>query len=67
MMDTRLHSSILEVRYLREANCDTYHYLVVANVTERLTVSKQAARKSDVERFNLRKLNEVEVRKQYEI
>jgi hypothetical protein len=29
-----------------------------------LVVSKQAAQKFDVERFNLRKLNELEVRKQ---
>ena len=40
---------------------------MVAKVTERLTVSKQATQKSDVERFNLRKLNEVDVRKQYQI
>jgi hypothetical protein len=32
-----------------------------------LTVNKQAAKKFDVERFNLRKLNELEVRKQYQI
>jgi len=30
-----------------------------------LAVSKQAAQKFDGERFNLRKLNELEVRKQY--
>jgi hypothetical protein len=35
---------------------------VVANVTERLAVKKQAAQKFDRERLNLRKLNEVEVR-----
>jgi hypothetical protein len=40
---------------------------VVAKVTERLAVSKQAAQKFDVERFNLRKLTELEVRKQYQI
>jgi cell division inhibitor SulA len=34
---------------------------------ERLTVSEQAAQKFDVERFSLRKLNELEVRKQYQI
>ena len=34
---------------------------------EILVVSKQAAQKFDVERFNLRKLNELEVRKQYQI
>jgi len=40
---------------------------VVAEVKERLAVSKQAAQKFHVERFNLRKLNELEVRKQYQI
>ena len=32
-----------------------------------MAVRKQAAQKSDGGRFNLRKLNEVEVRKQYQI
>jgi glycine betaine/choline ABC-type transport system substrate-binding protein len=32
-----------------------------------LTISKQAAQKFDVERFNLRMLNELEVRKRYQI
>ena len=40
---------------------------MAAKVTERLAVSKQAAQKSDVERFNLRKLSELEARKQYQI
>jgi hypothetical protein len=40
---------------------------VVANVREILAVSKQGAQKSDGERFNLRKLNDLEVRTQYQI
>jgi uncharacterized protein YoaH (UPF0181 family) len=48
-------------------NCDTYRYLVVANLRERLAGNKQAALKFDGERYNLRKLNELEVRKQYRI
>jgi len=32
-----------------------------------LTASKKAAQKSDLERFNLRKLSELEVRKQYQM
>ena len=32
-----------------------------------MAVRKQAARKSDGGRFNLRKLNDLEVRKQYQI
>jgi len=39
---------------------------VDANVRERLVVSKQAGQKFDVERFNVRKQNELEVRKQYQ-
>jgi hypothetical protein len=40
---------------------------VVAKVRERLVVIKQTAKKFDVERFNLKKLSELEVRKQYQI
>jgi hypothetical protein len=40
---------------------------VVSEVREELTVSKQAAQKFDVERFNVRKLSELEVRKQYQV
>jgi len=67
LIDRRWHKSILEVRSFRGADCDTDHYLMVENVREKLAVSKQAAQKFDGERFNLRKLNELEVRKQYRI
>jgi len=40
---------------------------VVAMVREKLAVSNQAAQKFDGERLNLRKLNELEVRKEYQI
>ena len=59
--------SILDIRSFRTADRDIDQYLVVAMVRERLTVSKQAAKKFDVERFNLRKLNELQVRNQYQI
>ena len=36
-------------------------------MVSRLAVRKQAAKKFDGERLNLRKLNELEVRKQYQI
>jgi hypothetical protein len=67
LIDRRWHSSILDVRNCRGANFDTDHYLVVGKVRERLTVRKQASQKFDMERFNLRKLNGLEVRKQYQI
>jgi len=40
---------------------------MVAKVRERLTVSKQESQKFDGERFHLRKLNKLEVRKWYQI
>jgi DNA anti-recombination protein RmuC len=55
------------VRYFRGVDCDSDHYLVVAKVGERLARSKQAARKFDAERFNLKKLSELEARKQYQL
>jgi hypothetical protein len=65
LIDKRWHLSILDVRSVRRADCDTDHCLVVAEVRERLVVSKQAAQKFEGERFNFRELNELEVRKQY--
>jgi hypothetical protein len=40
---------------------------VVAEARERLAKNKHAAQKFDVERFNLRNLNDLEVRKNYQI
>jgi len=49
-IDRRRHSSIIDVRSFRGADCDTNHYQVVAKVRERLAVvRKQAAQKSDGE------------------
>jgi hypothetical protein len=67
LKDKIWHSSILDVRRFRGGDCDTDHYLAVAKVKERLAVSEQTAQKFDVERFNLRKLNELEVRKQFRL
>jgi hypothetical protein len=66
LTDRRWQSSILDVRSLRVADCDTDQCLGVAKFGEKLAVSKQAAQKFEREIFNLRKLNELEVRKQYQ-
>jgi len=60
-------SRILDLLHFRAADYDTDHYLVVEKGRERLAVSIQAAQKFEMERFNLRKLSNLEVRKQCQI
>jgi len=67
LIDRRWQLSVLDVRSFRGADCDMDHYLVVEKVRERLEVGKQAAQRFDRQRFNLRKLNEPEVREKYQI
>jgi hypothetical protein len=50
---------------IRSPNCDTDHSLVVAKGKERLAVSNQTTHEVRNERFNLKKLNEVEGKEQY--
>jgi len=57
LVDRRWHSRILDVRSFTGADCDTDRYLVVAKFRERVAISKQATKKFDGERFNLRQLN----------
>ena len=56
LIGRRWHLSVLDVRSFRGADCDTDHYLVIAKVRERLAVVKQATRRFDRQRFNLRSL-----------
>jgi len=67
LIGRRWNSSVLDVRSFKGADCDTDHYLVITNVRERLAVGKQAAQRFHRQKFNLRKLNEPEVREHYQI
>jgi hypothetical protein len=60
LIDRRRHSSVLDVRSFRTADCDSGHYLVVAKVRDRRAVNKQTTHRVHMERFNLKKLNEVQ-------
>jgi hypothetical protein len=55
LIDKRRHSNVLDVRSFRGADCDTDHCLVVAKLRERISVSKRARQKFDLERFDLKK------------
>jgi hypothetical protein len=67
LIERRGHSSILDVRSFRAADCDTDHYLVVVKVREKLAVSKQTMSRAHMGRFNLKKLNEIEGKRLYRV
>jgi hypothetical protein len=60
LIDRRRQSSILDVRSFKAEYCDTDHYLAVAEVGERLAVSKQITHRVHPERVNLKNLKEVD-------
>jgi flavin-binding protein dodecin len=49
------------------ADCDTDHYMVVAQVGERLAVSNQTTHRFHVDRLNLNKLNKVGGKDHYQV
>jgi hypothetical protein len=65
LVDTQRHSNVLDVQSFRAADCDSDHYLVVAKVRERLAANKQRSQGFHMERYNLKKLNEVEGKEQF--
>jgi hypothetical protein len=65
LVDRRRNSSVLDVRSFKAADCDSDHYQVVAKVRKRLAVNKQRSQSFHMERFNLKKLNEIEGKEQY--
>jgi hypothetical protein len=67
LIDRRRYSSILNVRSFRGADCDTDRYLVVSKCREKLLVSKRVTQKFDMQRFYLKKLNDAEVKEQYQV
>jgi hypothetical protein len=67
LIDKRRHSNTLDVQSFRGADCDTDHCLVVAKVRERISVSKWGRLKFDLERFDLKKLHDIEVKEKYQV
>jgi hypothetical protein len=68
LVDRRRHSNVLDVRSFRATDCDSDHYLVVvAKVKERLSVNEQRSHRFHMQRFNLKKLNEVAGKEQFRV
>jgi hypothetical protein len=67
LIERRRHSNVLDGLSFRAADCDSDHYLVVAKVKESLAVNKQRSQRFDIERSNLKKLNEVEGKEKYRV
>jgi hypothetical protein len=67
LVGRRRHSNVLDVRTYRAADCNTDHYLVVTKVRERVAVNIQRSHRFHTERFNLKKLNEVEGKEKYHV
>jgi hypothetical protein len=65
LIGRRWHSNTLDARSFRGADCDTDHYLVVAELRAKLAASKHSTQKFDEGSFNLRTLSGLEVMKQY--
>jgi hypothetical protein len=55
-IEKRRHSNILDIRSFRGVDCDTNHCRIVTKLRERISVSKRASQKFDVERYDLKNL-----------
>jgi hypothetical protein len=58
LINRRRHSSILDIRYFRQTENDTE----TCKNLEKLAVSKRPVNKMDIDRFNVKKLNEGKLR-----
>jgi hypothetical protein len=67
LIDKMQHSNILDVLSFRGADCDPDQYLAVAKLRERISVSKRARQNFDLERFDLKKLDDVEIKEKYRV
>jgi hypothetical protein len=63
----RRQLSVLDVMSFRAADCDTDHYLVVAEDKETIAVNKQRSRRFHMESSNLSNLKDLECKEKYRV
>ena len=67
LIDKRRHTSIVDIRTFRGADCNSDHYLVIGTLRERLSVAKRVEQQVNIRRFNIPKLKDVETKQQYQV
>ena len=67
LIDKRRQSSIQDIQSFRGADCDSDHYLLVAKLRERLSIAKRVDPTIDINRFNVGKLKDEEIKLQYQV
>jgi hypothetical protein len=68
LVDRRSHSNVLDVRSFRATDCHTDNYLVVVvKVKERLAENKHRPYRFHMERLDLKKLNDVAGKEQFNV
>jgi hypothetical protein len=67
LVDRQKHSNVLDVWPSRAAVCDTGYCLMLTKFRKRLAMNKQRMQRLDMERFNLKTLNEVGGIKQFRV
>ncbi|KAJ4439470.1 hypothetical protein ANN_07594 [Periplaneta americana] len=67
LIDKRRHTSIVDIRTFRGADCNSDHYLVIGELRERLPVAKRVEQQVNITKFNILKLKDEEAKQNYQV
>ncbi|KAJ4430139.1 hypothetical protein ANN_22349 [Periplaneta americana] len=67
LIDKRRHTSIVDNRTFRGADCNSDHYLVIGELRERLSVAKRVEQQVNITKFNILKLKDEEANQNYQV
>ncbi|KAJ4438077.1 hypothetical protein ANN_14016 [Periplaneta americana] len=67
LIDKRRHTSIVDIRTFRGADCNSDHYLVIGELRERLSVAKQVEQQVNVSKLNILKLKDEKTKQHYQV